>query len=252
VLELRRIVLDAITRATASLDETADEAAFETALATTLGSCERELRASFAPPTLPARRPPQSAIDELAAKNPARRLPHAGIDPCAPRAKLDILWRSPVGPVPIELKFCSKWKADTNGYQFLKDLHRLERMTAAGPHSLLADTRFAAFVTREPVYWRGERPEPKPFWLANGRRINPGYWVQYDQKSADTLWLSYPPFFLANAYQFTWHELRPEWKCLLVEVQPQSLTVPNISSVPPLSNEWLNLLRQLDPTVRWP
>jgi hypothetical protein len=237
MLELHRIVLDAITRATASLNETADEAAFQSALALTLGSCERELAASFAPPALPPRLPPQSAIDELAAKSPARRLPPAGVDPCALRAKLDILWRSPVGPVPIELKYCSRWKADTNGYQFLKDVHRLERMTAAGSHPLLADTRFAAFVTKEPVYWRGERPEPRPFWLANGRRISSGYWVQYDQKSADTLWLSYPPFFLANAYEFTWHELRPEWKCLLVEVRPQSSTVPNVSSVLSLSSD---------------
>jgi hypothetical protein len=220
---LSEIVFDAIVRATNRLDDSADEAAFQEGLAVELGDCERELRASFAAPLLDRRRPPQSAIDELARRRPARYLPSDGIDPCAARARLDILWRSPAGAVPVELKFCSKWKADTNGYQFLKDLHRLERMMAAGIYSPLAEIRFAAFVTNEPVYWRGERPEPQPFWLSQGRQLKRGYWVQYDQMSADTLWRAYPPFFLANEYQFTWRDLRPTWKCLFVEVHPQSV-----------------------------
>ena len=220
---LSDVVFDAILRATSGLDAVADEAAFQAALAAALGHCERELRASFAAPLIPPRRPPQSAIDELARRKPPRVLPGDGIDPCAARAKLDILWHSPAGPVPIELKFCSKWKADTNGYQFLKDLHRLERMIAAGTHRPLAEIRLAAFVTNERVYWRGERPEPQPFWLSEGRQLGGGYWVQYDQQSADTLWRSYPPFFLANEYELKWRDLRPTWKCLLVEVRPQSV-----------------------------
>lgn len=38
--------------------------------------------------------------------------------------------------------------ADTYGYMFLKDLHRLERMTVAGSHAQLADRRFAVFAIR--------------------------------------------------------------------------------------------------------
>ena len=222
--DLPEVILASIRRATAILGESADESAFQASLASVLGSCERELRASFAPPALPPRRPPQSAIDELAARKSARRLPQDGVDPCAARAKLDILWQSPSGYLPIELKYCAERKADTNGYQFLKDLHRLERMVAAGAHSKLTERRFAAFATKEAVYWRGGRPEPEPFWLTHGRRISRGYWVQYDQKSPDTLWLSYPPFFLANAYEFDWQNLHAGWKCLLIEVTSQAKT----------------------------
>jgi hypothetical protein len=96
-------------------------------------------------------------------------------------------------------------------------------MMAAGTYSALTEIRFAAFATNERVYWRGERPEPHPFWLSEGRHLSRGYWVQYDQKSADTLWRAYPPFFLANEYEFKWRDLRPTWKCLLVEVHPQSV-----------------------------
>jgi len=213
-------IFGAIGKGTASLDAAADEDAFQLILAGVLGDCERELRATFAAPSLPPRCPPPDAITQLASRRPPRRLVASGRDPCAIRARLDILWHSPSGCVPIELKYCSRWKADTNGYQFLKDLHRLERMKAAGSETL-SDVRFAAFATNQPVYWRGERPEPPPFWLTEGRRLPPGYWVQYDQASPDTLWYSYPPFFLSNEYHFRWRDLHADWKCLLVETRPQ-------------------------------
>lgn len=222
--EPRDAILAAIRHATAGLDESADESSFQAALASELPPSERELRAVFAPALLPPRRPPESAISDLATRTPSRHLPAEGRDPCASQAKLDILWHSPYGAIPIELKFCPKWKADTNGYQFLKDLHRLERLTAVGRHAKLADHRYAAFATREPVYWTGGRPEPQPFWLTHGRRTEAGYWVQYDQKSPDTLWFSYPPFHLAHSYEFGWHDLHADWKCLLVEVKPQQLS----------------------------
>jgi len=104
---------------------------------------------------------------------------------------------------------------------FLKDLHRLERMVAAGACTTLGEKRFAIFVTTQAVYWKGERPEPEPFWLTDGRQIRPGYWVQYDQKSPDTLWYRYPPFHLANQYQFTWHDLGRSGRYLLIEVERQ-------------------------------
>jgi hypothetical protein len=214
-------MLDAIVRASASLGVTSSEDDFQRLLASQLVPSERELRATFADAAIAPRRPPASAIEDLTRRKLPRVVPPEGVDPCAARAKLDILWHSPTGAVPIELKFCAKWKADTNGYAFLKDIHRLERMIGAGSHVELADYRYAAFVTNESVYWRGERPEPKPFWLRDGSEFAPGRWVQYDQKSPDTLWYSYPPFYLANPYRRQWRELTPTWKCLLVEVRLQ-------------------------------
>lgn len=194
-----------------------NEEAFQNAFAAALGDCERELRAVFAPAAHPPRRPPQSALDELERRKTP--VPPEGRDPCARAAKLDVLWTN--GAVPIELKYRTLWNADTYGYMFLKDLHRLERMIAAGSHTKLSDKRFAIFVTTEAVYWKGERPEPEPFWLSDGRRIGPRYWVQYDQKSPDTLWYRYPPFFLSNSYEFTWHDLGRAGRYLLLEVAPQ-------------------------------
>jgi hypothetical protein len=219
-LELR--LLDAIQHATPGLGRAGDEYAFQAALAAALRDADRELRCSFAAATRTRLRPPQDAIDALAGRTSPRTLAPEGRDPCSSRAKLDILWHSPVGPCPIELKYCANWKADSNGYQFLKDLYRLERMVSAGPFIRLSDVRLAAFVTRESVYWLGRKPEPRPFWLTEGRQIDAGYWVQYDQTSADTLWFSYPPFFLANSYTLNWYALHDDWKCLLVRVAPQS------------------------------
>lgn len=199
----------------------ADEDQFQAALAKQLGSVERELRANFAAPRHPAKRPPLSAIAALKEKSPEKVLPPEGKDPCARAAKLDLLWHRGGEAVPLELKYVTERKSDVYGYQFLKDLHRLERMTAAGRHTRLASQRFSVFVTTEEVYWIGKRPEPKPFWLTDGSRIGPKHWVQYDQPSPDTLWYSYPPFHLANAYEFRWEDLGRAGRCLLVEVAPQ-------------------------------
>jgi hypothetical protein len=119
------------------------EGAFQVAFSDAVGRSERELRAAFAPPACPPRRPPQAAIDDLASRKKPIRLPPEGRDPCARAAKLDVVWHSPDGPVPIELKYRTQWNADTYGYMFLKDLHRLERMIAAGGHSPLSEARFA-------------------------------------------------------------------------------------------------------------
>jgi hypothetical protein len=203
------------------------EHAFQTSLAQALGTVERELRASFDAPLHTPRQPPRSAIEALARETPAKELPPEGKDPCARGAKLDLLWLCGADAIPIELKYVTARKSDIYGYAFLKDLHRLERMTGAGRHSQLASQRFAVFVTNEPVYWRGGRPEPEPFWLTDGRRIGPKHWVQYDQQSPNTLWYSYPPFYLANRYEFRWQDFGRSGRCLLVEVLPQSAAVPS-------------------------
>jgi hypothetical protein len=166
-----------------------DEDQFQAAFVATLGDSERELRATFEPPLYPPRKPPQTAIEELARRSPPVKLDPAGRDPCAKAARLDVLWHSPLGLVPIELKYVKVRSSDVYGYQFLKDLHRLERMVAAGSHQELSARRYAIFATTEPVYWKGGRPEPEPFWLTDGSRRPAQAWVQYDQPSAHTLGL---------------------------------------------------------------
>ncbi len=192
-----------------------------------LGSCELELRTTFAAPLHAAKQPPRTAILELERKG--RRIASEGRDPCSQRGKLDILWHVEDEFVPIELKFVSERKSDVWGYQFLKDIHRLERLIAAEQHSNLAARRFAMFVTCEPVYWRGGRPEPAPFSLREGSHTIEKAWIQYDQKSPDTLWYSYPPFYLSGRYRFDWHDVERGFRALLVEVTAQTAS-PGISS----------------------
>jgi hypothetical protein len=141
------------------------------------------------------------------------------------RGTLDLLWRDQGERVPVELKYVSVRKSDIWGYQFLKDLHRLERLTAVDGDPRVATQRFAVFVTREPVYWRGGRPEPAPFSLQDGGERRPKAWVQYDQQSPNTLWYSYPPFYLANGYRWEWHDLTGGYRALVVEVAPQGAAV---------------------------
>lgn len=197
------------------------EKQFQAALAKELGSVERGLPATFNAPRHPAKRPPESAIKQFAEENPGKELPPEGKDPCAKKAKIDMVWSRGSDAIALEWKYVTKWQSDTYGYEFLKHLHRLERLAAAGDHNRLASQRFAGFVTTEEVYWIGKRPEPKPFWLTDGRRIERKYWVQYDQKSPNTLWYKYPPFYLANAYEFRWEDLGRAGRCLMVEVAPQ-------------------------------
>jgi hypothetical protein len=229
--KLEQRLRDAVRGVFARTTAYASEDAFQSAFAQHLGSCKRELRAHCAAPLYPWRRPPQSAIDALAGAKQRRVLPPEGRDPCAHGAKLDVLWMTELGPVAIELKYRTKWKSDTYGYMFLKDLHRLERMTMAGTHPL-AEQRFAIFVTNESVYWKGGRPEPEPFWLTDGTRRNAGCWVQYDQTSPDTLWYSYPPFYLANPYTLRWEDLGAAGRYLLVPVTPQVRLQPASDSRP--------------------
>lgn len=81
----------------------ADESLFQVALAEHLGNCKRELMMEFAPPRLLPRKPPTSAMAECAAKG--KTLSPEGKDPCSgSRRKLDILWHSSHGAIPIELK----------------------------------------------------------------------------------------------------------------------------------------------------
>jgi hypothetical protein len=160
-------------------------------------------------------------MEELARRPKPIHLHPDGRDPCSDAAKLDILWSSPAGPVPIELKYVAARKSDVYGYAFLKDLHRLERITEAGRHSPVSERRFAIFATTESVYWRGGRPEPEPFWLTDGSKRKRREWIQYDQPAAHTRWYGYPPFYLANEYEFAWRDIGRSGRYLLVEVSQQ-------------------------------
>ena len=201
----------------------ADEKALQRLLADELGTCDSERDKTFAAALRAPRRPPQDAIDALARRG--RRLPAEGRDPCSMRGKLDLLWRDQDEHVAIELKYVAVRKSDIYGYHFLKDLHRLERLTAVDGAPRVAAQRLAVFVTREPVYWHGSRPEPAPFSLQDGAERQPGTWVQYDQQSPDTLWYTYPPFFLANTYRWDWHDLSGGYRALVVDVYPQGVDV---------------------------
>jgi hypothetical protein len=200
---------------------------FQLALARELGECQRELLMTFSPPRHVAQRPPPLAISYCASRG--KTLSFEGRDPCSgSRRKLDILWLRQGRRVALELKFVRQWKSDVYGYEVLRDLHRLERLVSARcgnvVHHLGAETeRFAVFATRVGDYFEeGPSKEPAPFRIHHGRNTKAAYWVQYDQPSHRTRWYDYPPFFLANAYSFTWTTLaNAEWRLLIVHVPSQ-------------------------------
>ena len=200
-----------------------EERAFQVAFAERLGNCHCELKMHLAAPSLKPRRPSAQDMDECLRKG--KRLSADGRDPCeGSRRKLDVLWHSNQGHIPIELKFRMKWNVDTYGYEFLKDLHRLERLIGVDGPWRPAMQRFAIFVTNVADYWGSDRTrEPEPFRLCDGTSRPSGYWVQYTQPSAATRWFDYPPFYLANAYSFHWQDVGRQFKSLIVPVAPQGL-----------------------------
>lgn len=190
-------------------------------LAKELGNATREIKMVFDRPAIPIDAPPPEAIEECASKG--RKLPKTGKDPCdGKNRKLDILWENSEGSFAIELKGREDWGADTTGYHFLKDLHRLERLSALESGTKLSDLRFSVFVTSVPDFWRKEPSrEPEEFRIFHGHTLEPGYWVQYKQPSAVTRWHGYPPFYLAHPYKFEWTDLNNNAKYLLVCVNKQ-------------------------------
>jgi hypothetical protein len=197
-----------------------DEADFQGRLVRSLGTCDTELQMTFDVPAHAPRRPPTGAIVECASKG--KQLDPDGKDACSgSRRKLDILWHVGGQHVPIELKLVTKRKSDVYGYEFLKDMHRLERLRSVAGQAELTEARFAVFATCESLYWKNAPPEPEPFRLFDGRAIPARHWVQYNQYSARTLWFDYPPFYLANPYRFDWLDAAPFGRFLLVSVRRQ-------------------------------
>jgi hypothetical protein len=193
----------------------ATEDAFQAALADALGNTQREVLMTFEPPPIAPQNPSAADIAELAKEGCV--LPTTGKDPCDGRSRrLDILWND----IPIELKSVVTVKADLNGYDFLKDIHRLERVSGVANGTVLSDTRFAVFVSAHAKLWQHEYPKAPN--IHEGQRIEPGHWVQYKQPSVQTRWSQYPPFYLAGRYELNWSPLPNGAKYLLVPVKKQN------------------------------
>jgi hypothetical protein len=218
--QVRERLVQAITDAALEGQELPLELELRDRVASRLTHSTRELRADYVAPLAHGRCPDEADKRVLKARALWHLYPK---DPCRSRARLDILWRCSSGIVALELKCVAKWKADTYGYEYLKDIHRLERMCALrGVGDPLA-ARFAAFVTSDRAYWDPEtRTEPAEFRVCDGRRLPAGYWVQYTQPSPRTRWIDYPPFELAHPYEFRWVEIGRGIRLLLTDVRPRA------------------------------
>ena len=193
----------------------ATENVFQATLAEVLGNTQRELVMNFDPPPISPQLPTAEDIAFCASKG--RNLPLTGKDPCDGRSrKLDILWNS----CPIELKCVVDASVDVHGYNFLKDLHRLERLSGVATGTVLSHTRFAVFVSADAQLW--QRKLPRAPNIYEGRKLEPGHWVQYRQNSPVTRWHGYPPFYLAGRYELNWSPLPNGAKYLLVAVKKQN------------------------------
>jgi len=208
-------IREAVEAVCADPDNYVSENRFQEALAAHLSNASRELLMTFDPPPIAPQLPSAEDIAELAEQGYV--LPSTGKDPCDGRSrKLDILWNN----IPIELKSVVKVKADLNGYYFLKDIHRLERVSGVASGTVLSDTRFAVFVSADAQLWQHEYLKAPN--IHQGQIIEPGHWVQYEQKSPVTRWHGYPPFYLAGRYELSWSPLSNGAKYLLVKVQKQA------------------------------
>ena len=182
------------------------------------GSCERECDAEFGPAYVSAQFPPDIPPIDICKKKGCR--------------KIDLLATLNSEPVAIELKFSrlSDWKGSIGGkplsirkrsdvveYGFLKDIHRMERLTQVtlNTNKKCVDPQYrvCALVTNHPFETnsktRHERMRLCP------RQLRAGHLVQYNELTAsgkpismNTLWESYPPFCLAHSYEIAWSDVK--------------------------------------------
>ncbi len=196
-----------------------DKIDLQSALVEALGrdSCERELPATFAQAKLQPPAPPASfgLAKDVCSKGGRHR-------------RLDILWRNGDQTVAVEVKLrrITNWHGtfedgetlyprdpvDAYGYEVLKDIHRLERLTsvtsAAG--EITPTARFVLYLTNDPYEYEA-RVNHINYKLTEGRELESGHLAQFnltksngEPTSRNTLWRDYPPFKLAGDYSLKW------------------------------------------------
>ncbi len=209
---LRNRVVSALTEVCAISSNYSTEAIFQEALAVKLPGSFRELTAIFSDPPITPKAPGSDEVRVCVEKG--RQITLKGKDPCDGRLRrVDILWEG----VPIELKSVTTLKSDVYGYQFLKDIHRMERLVALEEVEIISENRLCIFVASDPDIWKRIEGYKAP-QVYDGMIIEPGHWVQYQQKSPVTHWYDYPPFYIAGSYTIEWISLHFGARYLLVEV----------------------------------
>jgi len=209
---LRNRVVAVLTEICANVDNYSTEAILQEVLAAKLPGSLRELTANFSDHPIAPMTPSPDEVRVCVEKG--RQITIQGKDPCDGRQrKVDILWEY----VPIELKSVTTLKSDVYGYQFLKDIHRMERLVSLEGVDEISDYRLCIFVASDPAIWKRIEGYKAP-QVYNGMIVEPGYWVQYQQNSPVTRWYDYPPFYIAGSYRIEWEPLPLGAKYLLVEV----------------------------------
>jgi hypothetical protein len=200
------------------------ESSFSDALRLHLGGtnrCERECPVEFGPAKYSPPAPPPElgfARDVCMAQGASRRL--------------DLLYQHDAGLVAIELKhgLMPRWKGTIDGapfsvpstsdgvqtYHFLKDIHRLERLTAIRSNRFGRTTpiaRLCVFLTNYPMDFEGKIIH-SAIRLSDAALLPAGHVVQFNAEtyngrptSKRTLWIDYAPFRLANSYTIAWTTL---------------------------------------------
>jgi hypothetical protein len=208
--------MDAINTAFRKVGHFSNEAAFQTALFQELasrGSCKRECPVEFGPARVSTPLPPP---------------PFRPIDVCEKRGcrKVDMLATLDSELVAIELKFSrlTNWRGKHGGvplptptgsdvvtYGFLKDIHRMERLTQVtfGTQRLVPRYRVCVLLSNNPFETEARTPHDRMRLCP--RTLPAGHLVQYNElaasgkpTSANTLWRDYPPFCLAQSYAIRW------------------------------------------------
>ena len=209
---IRSRVVSAITQVCENVGGYSTEAILQEALAAKMPGSLRELTATFSDPPIAPKTPSSDEVRVCVDKG--RQITEKGKDPCDGRQRrVDILWEG----VPIELKSVTTLKSDVYGYQFLKDIHRMERLASVEGVDKISDYRLCIFVASDPAIWKRIAGYKAP-QVYDGMIIEPGYWVQYQQKSPVTRWYDYPPFYIAGNYKIEWEPLPLGARYLLVEV----------------------------------
>ena len=189
-----------------------------------LESCKRECPAVFGPASVSAPKPPP---------------PFQPKDVCEVRGyrKVDLVAKLDSEFVAIELKFSrlSNWKgsfrekplpnptrSDVVAYGFLKDIHRMERLTKVvfGAQCVVPRYRVCALLSNN--QFETENRNLHERMHLRSRTLPAEHLVQFNEwqknrkpTSPNTLWRDYPPFRLAQSYVLSWQH---------IDVDPKNFT----------------------------